>query len=297
MINFTVPLIVAAALRGSVAETPRRIEVPSALIKLIEQVDVPAREAGMLAEVKVSEGQAVEAGDPLAQITDTEARLAKVRAATEVAIAKKNAENDVNIRFAEKSEELAKTELRRALDSVKRYPRSISASEIDHLRLTAERASLEVEQAARDFEVAAFAQQIKENEYEIAVEKVERRKIVAPLAGVVVQINRHRGEWVEPGDAVLRILRIDRLRAEGFVSANDVVRDLTGCPVTLTVDIPGRRGAEFSGKVVFLSPEIDPVNAQLRVWAEIENRGLQLRPGMRAKLSIERRPPGVEQKP
>jgi len=54
----------------------REIEIASALVKLIEQADVPAREAGVLAAVNVREGQMVEEGEVLAQIVDTEARIA-----------------------------------------------------------------------------------------------------------------------------------------------------------------------------------------------------------------------------
>ena len=42
------------------------------------------------------------------------------------------------------------------------------------------------------------------------------------IAGVVVEIKRRKGEWVEPGETVIRILRIDSLRAEGFVDASQV---------------------------------------------------------------------------
>jgi len=61
--------------------------------------------------------------------------------------------------------------------------------------------------------------------------------------------------------------------------------------VKLTVDLPGEPGAEFPGTVVFLSPEIDPVNSQISIWVEIDNEDLRLRPGMRAKMTIVVPPP------
>ena len=272
---------------GNAEQTPVSLEIPSALIKLIEQVDVPAREAGVLVEVKASEGNLVEKDELLAQIMDVETRLAKERAQIEVDIARRKAENDINIRFAKKSAEVAKAEMRRAQESIKKYPKSISDSEMDRLQLTVEKAVLEIEQAELDFEIAKFTLRAKENQCQSAEELVKRRKILAPFSGVVVQINHHRGEWVQPGDTVVRMLRIDRLRAEGFLDAKDVTGDLRGCAVKLTVDLPGERGVVFPGKVVFVSPEIDPVNTQIHVWAEVENRGLRLRPGMRANMSIE----------
>lgn len=284
----------AAGTAAEAASTPAaRIEVPSALITLIEQVDVPAREAGVLTDVKANEGQMVEQHELLAQIADVEVRLAEDRVKTELEIARRKAQNDVNVRFARKSVEVAKAELNRGLESLAKYAKSISDSEMDRLRLTLQRTVLEVEQAQHDLDVAGFTQRIKENELQVAQRKVQRRKVVAPLDGVVVQVNRRRGEWVEPGETVLRILRIDRLRAEGFLSVSAVRGDLRDRPVVLTVDLPGEPKAEFPGKVVFLSPEIDPVNAQIRVWAEVENRGLRLRPGMRAKMTIEAAPTGT----
>jgi macrolide-specific efflux system membrane fusion protein len=107
---------------------------------------------------------------------------------------------------------------------------------------------------------------------------------------VVVQVQRHRGEWVKPGEVVVRILRLDRLRAEGFLRADQWSDDLQGCQGRVLVDLPKAPGAEFPAKVVFVDPEIDPVNSQVRVWAEVENRGLRLRPGMKARMALEAKP-------
>jgi macrolide-specific efflux system membrane fusion protein len=271
---------------SAAAQASKEMEIPSALVKLTKQVDVAAREAGVLAEVHVREGELVEQGDCVAQIVDTEARTAAERAEIELAIAAKNAENDVNVRFAEKSVEVARAELRRSTQSVQKYPKSISESEMDRLRLVVQRAELEVEQAEHEFEIAAFTQRIKENECRAAREKVERHRIVAPLGGVVVQVSRHAGEWVEPGETVVRILRLDRLRAEGFLDARCVAGDVEDWRATLTCDLPGEPGAKLPGEVVFVSPEIDPVNSQVSVWVEVDNEDLRLRPGMRAKMTI-----------
>jgi len=271
---------------------PTEVEIPSALVKLIEQADVPAREAGVLAAVDVREGQMVEEGEVLAQIVDTEARIAADRAGIELDIATKNAENDVNTRFAAKSVEVARAELRRSEESIRKYPKSISESEMDRLRLVVQRAELEVEQARHEFEIAGFTRKIKENECRSAREKVERHRITAPIGGMVVQVNRRRGEWVEPGEHVLRILRLDRLRAEGFLDARYLAGDADDWQATLTLDLPGDPGAKLPGKVVFVSPEIDPVNSQVNVWVEIDNAALRVRPGMRAKVTIRVPPPG-----
>lgn len=278
---------VLAAAAGEKAAAP--IEVPSMLLKPIEQTDVPAREPGSLAAVDVREGQMVQEGQVLARIEDAEPRTTAERAKTELEIAQAKAQNDVSIRFARKSAEVAKAELRRSTESNEKFSKSVSESEMDRLRLIVEKNTLEIEQAQHELTVAGLTRKVKENDLLAAQHKLERHRIVAPLAGMVVQVSRHRGEWVKPGDIVVRILRLDRLRAEGFLRAQDLSPDLPGRRVRLQVDLPGRPGAEFAGKIVFLDPEIDPVNSQVRIWAELENQGLQVRPGMRAKMILDAR--------
>ena len=57
-----------------------------------------------------------------------------------------------------------------------------------------------------------------------------RRKVRAPIDGVIVELKRHRGEWVAAGDTLLRLLRMDRLRIEGFINAKDYVPGRSGRP-------------------------------------------------------------------
>ena len=65
-------VIVAAgpALRGA-----EPIPVQSVLIRLIDEAEVPAREAGVLAALSAAEGQLVAEGAELAQLDDRQAQL------------------------------------------------------------------------------------------------------------------------------------------------------------------------------------------------------------------------------
>ena len=99
-------------------------------------------------------------------------------------------------------------------------------------------------------------------------------------------VYRNHGEWVKPGEPVVRILRLDRLRVEGFLKSRDLTPGLQGRTVKLVVDLPGDAGREFLGKISFVDPEVDPVNSQVRVWVEVQNQDLRLRPGMQAKMII-----------
>jgi macrolide-specific efflux system membrane fusion protein len=275
------------ALVASQAETRAAdLQIENVLVTLIEQVELPAKEPGAMAELSVREGDVVELGRRLGTLEDDEARMALAKAEHELSIARTKADNDVSIRFARKAHEVATAEYRRAQESVEKFRKSVSHTEMDQLRLTAEKAELEIEQAAQEQTIALLAARQKEAELETARLKLERHRLVAPFAGMVVQIKKHRGEWVSPGDTVLRLVRLDRLRVEAFVAARDLPLDLAGRPATLSVDLAGKGPTRFDATVVFVSPEVNPVNGQVLVWAEVENSGLQLRPGQPATLTI-----------
>ncbi|MEX0718852.1 MAG: HlyD family efflux transporter periplasmic adaptor subunit [Planctomycetaceae bacterium] len=274
----------ARAQEDVTSSTP--IEVKAVLVRLIDEADVPAREAGVLEEIRVREGDVVRKGAILARVDDTLARLTRDRAAIELEIAEREAENDVDIRYARKKVEVAQAELDRGLESRRAFRDSVSQSEIESLQLAVERSRLEIEQAEHDRTVAGMTRALKRNELDTGEQNVARRKVAAPIDGVVVEIHRRGGEWVQPGDRVLRIVRMDRLRAEGFIDAAQSRAEIRGAPAELRVLLPDDPQATFAGKVVFVSPEIDPVNGQVRVWAEFDNPDSRLQPGLRGTMTL-----------
>lgn len=288
MRKFPIPfVIVAGTIIATLAAAQEPIRVSSVLLRVSEDIEAAARETGLLASVAVRAGMPVDKGELLAQIEDEEAQLAQARAETELAIATQEAENDVQAQVAEKTLAVARTELRRNTDLKAQFPNAVSQSEIDRLRLIAERSELELQQAQHRRQIAALNVRLKQHELEAARLALQHRKITAPFAGVVVEVKKHPGEWVEAGVPVLRLVRTDRLRVEGYIDVSLVRGELLGAPVTLTVDLPEAKQSRFAGEIVFVDPMVDPVNAQLRVWAEIENRDRRLRPGMKGAMTID----------
>jgi macrolide-specific efflux system membrane fusion protein len=270
----------------SSASSAAEVRVEGALVTIIEHAEVPARDAGVLLELAPSAGDTVKSGQVLGKIEDDDARIALKKAEAEATIAEAKALNDVDVRYAKKAAEVAQSELRRARESVERVERSISKTEMDKLVLEAERGVLAVEEAEHELQIARQTWNLKKTEVEAAKQVVDRRRITSPLDGVVVEIHRRRGEWVKPGDPVFRLLRIDRLRIESFVAAEQVAGSDVGRAVTFQYGVSGAAPRTYPGKLVFVSPEVDPVNGQIRVWAEVENRDQSLRPGVRGMLVV-----------
>lgn len=261
----------------------KTIRIESAMLRLLYEADVPAQEAGLLLKLNVREGDTVKRGTIVAQLDDQLPRLAVMKAETELQVAKAVAENNVQIRYAAKANEMAKAELARSEESIRKFPRSISESQLDVERLNVEKSALEQEQATHEKKIESQQVQLKAREVEAAKLQVARRQIISPLDGVVVQVFAQQGEWLQPGDQTVRVVDVSTLKAEGFLSASLATRSLQGATVTVTTT---NNEQTAIGKLVYVSPEVDPISRQVRVWAEIVNSDLKLRPGQRVKMII-----------
>lgn len=264
------------------------IVVPAALIKLMDHAEIAAPEAGVIAELAVQEGDIVPRDELIARLDDTDAVLGEKRAQREVDIAANQADNRIPILAAEAELQLAENDLARAKESQQKFARSVSAAEMERFELAVRQGKLAVEQAEHEHAIARLTLQLKQAELEMATRLTGRRQILAPFEGMVVQVYQRPGEWVEPGTQMVRLVRTDRLRVEGFVSVEQVASPLVGRRVTLTLPGPGGTEQTSDGQVTFVSPEVDPVNRQVRVLAEIDNQDQKLRPGLSARLVIHR---------
>lgn len=264
-----------------------RLVLQNAQVSLVAQVRVPAQEPGVLAELHVKEGDLVEKDQVLAVQQQDLAKIDEQLARIDYEIARLQSENDVDRRFAKKSLEVAEAELARLREAIETYPKSVSQTELERQDLVVQRSVLAIEQAERDLAVAELTKQLKEQTLRTAQTRLEHRTIRAPLAGMVVELMKQPGEWLNPGDELLRIIKLDRLRVEALVDGRRYGAELLGKPVTLEVELPpGGRTGRFVGTVVFVSPELNPVSNEARIWAEVDNVDYQLRPGALGTLTI-----------
>jgi multidrug efflux pump subunit AcrA (membrane-fusion protein) len=258
-------------------------------VTLIEDVEVPAQEAGQLVAVEVREGMLVEADALLAQIDDRQPRHARTIAELERDAARDEAENDVRVRYAKAAAAVAKAEYQQVVDANRRFENALPAAEQRRKQLAWDSAVLQIEQAEFERDLAGKKTTTRQAEVDAAETAIERRKVRAPLAGLVVDVLRNRGEWVQPGEPVVRLVRIDRLRVEGFLPAAQYrPGQVANRPVSVHVSLPGG-GEEFEGKIVFVSPLVE--SDQFLVRAEVANRTQDdqwlLRPGLTARMSID----------
>jgi multidrug resistance efflux pump len=200
------------------------------------------------------------------------------------------AQDDIEVRYATAAFDVASAELERALSIERKNANAVTQQDIQKLRLAKHRDELQIERSKLEMRVAKMNADVHQAAVKSADDAVARRQITSPLAGVVVTIFHEKGEWVAAGEPLLQVIRIDRLRVEGFLSATEIgPEEVAGRPVAVEVQLTGGRTARFAGKVVFISPLVQ-AGDKYRVRAEVDNRTEHgsplLRPGMTATMTI-----------
>lgn len=268
---------------------PKPTTLQHCVVTLIDQVQVPAREAGVLTAIAVQEGMQVKTGDLLAQLDDVEAKAKLKVAELEHRVAQEQAESDVRVQAMQAESEVTETEFLRGSDLQNPASSDDSQMQLRRLLLAPERAKLQTDVARLDLRIAQLSSQVRAAQVDAAEQSVARRRIVTPLDGVVVQLYRHAGEWVNPGEPILHVVRMDRLRVEGFLRADLYSPDeVLGREVDVAVTLPRGRVEHVPSKITFASPLVE-TSGQYRVWAEFDNRFLNghwlFRPGLRADMT------------
>jgi macrolide-specific efflux system membrane fusion protein len=295
MVWLWVPVMVLAAEAAPTAGAAgaNTITLPNCPVSIIDEAQVPARVQGQLIELAVKEGDTVKQGDVLGRIDDAVLRKTLEVKQYQLEAAKKESDNDVNVRYAKWANMVADAEYQQAVDANNRAPGAVPQAEMRRLILERGKTSLAIEQAAHDLEVAKLTVQVRQAELAEVEEQLEMYRIVAPLDGVIVKRFPHTGEWVKPGDTVFHIIRMDRLRIEGMVRADQYMpSQLANAQVIFTVKLPHIGEQQFVGQTVFVNPLVE-VTGEFTVWAEVANVRDEktgqwlLRPGLTGQLTIQ----------
>lgn len=297
----SITLLISATLVGDwvFAQSPQSNEIElraeNCFVKTIQSVRVPAIAEGQITEMLAVEGSNVSKGDLLAVLDDTQAKLALDLRRAEEREAELNALNDVNFRDAENTERSAKAEAE-AYKELRRQG-AVPYWEMEKKILEADRATLRIEVAQLQQDVAKVQYVAKRSERELAEYEVSRRQVLAPFGGFIENRKAQLGEWVQPGSPIVQLVQLDKLRVEGDIDALRYPGQITrGTPVKVMIHANSRRtetstsdAVVVNAKIGFVSSEID-VNHRYRIWVEVENQQIGdewvFKPGMEADIQV-----------
>lgn len=273
------PPVLARAQSGAVTETV----LASGMLEAAQLVSVGARVSGQVETLAVRLGQAVQAGELIAQI-DSQDQQNTVRQA-EAALA------NITAQIAAKEATLARAEAvleRQQKLGSQSYAtqEAIESATADVLVYRADLDALRAQKASAEVTVAT------------ARVALERTRITAPISGTVVAVVVKQGQTVNAAQAaptIVKIADLSTMLVKAEISEADVMNVIAGQKVTFTTlgapDMPFQavvREIEPAPTAIETSDTISSDSAvYYNALLEVGNPEGRLRIGMTAEVSVE----------
>jgi membrane fusion protein (multidrug efflux system) len=263
-------------------------------VEAYETSEIGFQVAGRVKRVLVEEGQAVAAGQVLAELDPVDYRLGAEIADNEAAAARAMAEK---ARAGARRQELeqAKAALEQAEDEYRRmkvlYERkSLAPNDFKkietHWRVARERYEEALEGARREDREAAEAKARQaEANARLNRKRLEDTQLRAPVAGVVARRLADTGEMIAAGMPVVVLMRLNPARVHVGVPEAEIGKVKTG--LRARVRIPSLGGREFPARVELVGFAAEPQSRTFPVRLLAPNPALELRAGMIAEAEID----------
>lgn len=268
-------------------------KISNCTVDLVDTIELPAPEAGVLVFQGVKEGAGVKSEDVIAKIDVSMQEMEKKIAIYEYNAAVKRAKDDIEIRYSRKASDVAKAEHEELLDAESRVPGVIPDPQMRKAKLDWERSILAIDKAGNDMKLAHLDALVARAKVDAADLAIQRRTVLAPFDGQVVEVYRHQQEWVNPGDPILRLVRMDTLRVDAWVFlADHSPREIDGCEVTIEALGPKGKVERATGRITYIRPILTRGgrSQKMMVRAEIANRTVDgqwlIWPNMTASMTI-----------
>jgi RND family efflux transporter MFP subunit len=235
-------------------------------------VDVKTQIPGLVKQVMVSEWVSVKKGQPLVRIDIAETEALVKQAEANIVSAK------ANLAQAQVAANRADREFAR----ITKLKESGLATQqnLDDAQSEAEAAKARVGVAGAQIHVA-------EEALRQSAARQTKGNVVAPIDGIVAMRNVNVGDLASDAAAAAPIFRIVDNRLLNLtvtVSSADSGRIKVGQPVEFSVD--SQPGRTFTGKVMYINPELSASDRSLKVIAEVRNVPESLKGGLFAKGRI-----------
>jgi membrane fusion protein (multidrug efflux system) len=224
-------------------------------LKAYDEVAVSSELDGILKAIHVDEGSLVSRGQLIAEIKETDYRLAGEQATAVLKQVQASLDN-AKLEYQRK-ETLYKEEL-------------VTKQQFDDIAARLAVAQGDVERAKAGVDLAR--------------EKLAKTKIFAPMAGSILTKKATDGDYIRNGTLLVSIVRTDLLKLAFTISEKDVGALRTGQNVAFFVDtFPGR---EFKGQLKTIYPGLDERTRSLQVEAVVANSDRSLKPGFFARVTL-----------
>ncbi|HLY16742.1 MAG TPA: efflux RND transporter periplasmic adaptor subunit [Bryobacteraceae bacterium] len=119
--------------------------------------------------------------------------------------------------------------------------------------------------------------------YQGAEAQLSYSEIRSPISGVIADRAVYPGEMAAAGSPLLTVMDVSSVVARANIPQGQAGGLRVGSPATVKQNDSGQ---ELQGKVIVVSPAVDPNSTTVQVWVETANPGERLKPGVTVHVSI-----------
>lgn len=262
-------------------------------VRAYQEATLYAKVAGYVKTIAVDKGDAVKAGQVLAEIETPElaADLARYEAEVarcEAALAQAKAEEA----RAKAELDVAGLDLNRLSAAHKKAPDLVVIQTVDDAKARQAKAKAEREVAQARQKVAQAERAVAEANLKRIRTFLDYGRITAPFSGVVTARHVDPGAFIPAATsgsptqtpALVTLMDFSKVRVQVPVPELEVPRVAKDQPVRVNIEeLPGKT---VEGKVSRFAYALDEATKTMLVEAEIPNSNLELRPGMYATVKV-----------
>ena len=263
-ISLAVTLVGAAVVQA--ADVPIENNRFGCVMEPFETVNLATSADGVLLEVTVDRGDRITEGQLLARldssVEEAEVQLARVSAASNAAVESSRARLAFQKARLKRNEDLAGQNM-------------ISLEELEEIET-------EVELAEHDLRQAQVNKELDRLELDRAINDLERRSILAPFDGVVMEKLLNVGEFSDGNTKVLRVARMDPLRVEAKLPA--ALYGVLAVGVHAEVYPSEAVGGTYTAQVSDIDTVLDSRDGTFRVRLVLGNQDYALPAGVRCQV-------------
>jgi HlyD family secretion protein len=107
--------------------------------------------------------------------------------------------------------------------------------------------------------------------------------VISPIDGVIADRPFYAGEMASAGTPLLTVMDISKVVARANIPISELPFLKAGEKATV---VSPDLSIELEGKVVIVSPALDPNSTTAEVWVQLDNPGNRLRPGASVQVEI-----------
>jgi multidrug efflux pump subunit AcrA (membrane-fusion protein) len=298
----TVSVQVAPAQRTTI----QRLVRSDAILFPTDQASITPKISAPVKEFLVNRGSAVHKGQLLAVLENRDLAAAEEenKGGYEQAQADYESATRMNIPAELQKAELDVTEARKQLDAEQKAYQSrqqllqqgaIAPRELDQ-------ASVSVTQAQNQYQIAVqHLQDLREfgkmqavksangqlaaahGRYAGSSAQLSYSEIRSPIKGIVTDRPLYPGEMATAGTPLLVVMDSSQIIARAHVPQEDAAALKPGDEASVT---SAGLSAPVKGKVILVSPGVDPNSTTIEIWVRVPNHDHKLRPGVTATVSM-----------